>query len=120
MTRRTDDREKEKSEGTREEFQKEMEGIREDLKKIPRLEQGMEMLLERLDELLRRRESADQEPLWATEGMAAEPPAPREDLHREGGARAEFRTRRVEMPVFDGDNPDGRIFCAKRFFAMIG
>lgn len=84
MTRRTNDHEKEKTERTREEFQKEMEGIREDLKKIPRLEQGMEMMLERLDDLMRQRESANQELPWAMEGTAAEPPAPSEDLHREG------------------------------------
>lgn len=117
MTRRTDDRE-EKTKVPRDEVQKELEGIREDLKKIPRLEQGMELLLERMDLLMRQRDAGNMEPPWAAEGTTADPPAPREDLHREGGVRAEFRTRRVEMPVFDGENPDGWIFRAERYYAM--
>ncbi|EXB38291.1 hypothetical protein L484_013924 [Morus notabilis] len=118
MTRRTDGHEKEKTEGPREEFQKELEGIREDLKKIPRLEQGMELLLERMDLLMRQRDLGNMEPPWAAEGTTADPPAPREDLHREGGIRAELCTRRVEMPVFDGENPDGWSIRAERYFAM--
>ncbi|EXB74476.1 Pre-mRNA-splicing factor CWC22 [Morus notabilis] len=52
MTRRTDDREKEKTEGTREAFARELEEVREELKKIPRLEQGMDLLLARMEELM--------------------------------------------------------------------
>ena len=48
MTKRTDNREKEKTEGTKEDFQKELEMVREDLKKIPRLEQGMALMLEKI------------------------------------------------------------------------
>ncbi|PON49755.1 hypothetical protein PanWU01x14_227910 [Parasponia andersonii] len=30
--------------------------------------------------------------------------------------RSNLRPRRLEMPVFDGLNPNGYVFCAERFF----
>ncbi|EXB58166.1 hypothetical protein L484_026367 [Morus notabilis] len=53
MTKQIDDREKEKTKVVKEEFQKELELIKEDLKKIPKLEQGMEVLLAKMDDLLK-------------------------------------------------------------------
>ena len=52
MTRRTDECEKEKTEGPREEFVRELEEMREEFKKIPRLEHGMGLLLARMEELM--------------------------------------------------------------------
>lgn len=42
--------------------------------------------------------------------------APMYEGRRDGGTRAEFRTRRVEMLTLDGENPDRWI--AERYFAL--
>jgi len=126
MMRRTDDREKEKVEGSREEFQKELEGIREDLKMIPRLEQSMELLLARMEELMDRQSQEKRN--FQTAGVEVrggqatpgEKSNERVRLPREAGMRMDCRTRRVEMPSFDGENPDGWIFRAERYFATKG
>ena len=34
------------------------------------------------------------------------------------GGRTDFRFRRLEMPLFDGTNPDGWILKAERYFAF--
>ena len=34
-------------------------------------------------------------------------------------ATPEVRTRKLELPLFDGDNPDGWIYRAERYFAML-
>ncbi|EXB36963.1 hypothetical protein L484_018339 [Morus notabilis] len=124
MTRRTDDREKEKTEGTREEFSRELEEVREELKKIPRLEQGMDWLLARMEELmkLQRQERRDAQ----TAGVEAptrhmtpgEETSERARPPRKSGFRMDCRTRRVEMLTFDGENPDGWVFRAERYFVM--
>ena len=33
-----------------------------------------------------------------------------------GGRRIEALTRRLEMPIFEGWNPEGWIFCIEQFF----
>ena len=38
----------------------------------------------------------------------------------EGGWRPELRGRRLEMPLFDGCDPDGWIFRAERYFSVNG
>ncbi|XP_052185288.1 uncharacterized protein LOC127796925 [Diospyros lotus] len=38
----------------------------------------------------------------------------------EGGWRSEGRGRRLEMPLFEGEDPDGWIFRADRYFAVNG
>ena len=35
-----------------------------------------------------------------------------------GGYRSDLRGRRLEMPIFEGENPDEWIFRAKRYFAV--
>ncbi|XP_024017591.1 uncharacterized protein LOC112090471 [Morus notabilis] len=124
MTRRTDDRNKERTKVSREELLKEVESMREDLGKIPRLEQGLELLLIRMDELSKQRGPENRESPETDNGIPAEQTAPTTETDyrpaewREGGSCTEFRTRRVEMPVFDGENPDGWIFRAERYFSL--
>ena len=36
------------------------------------------------------------------------------------GSRIEALTRRLEMPIFEGWNPEGWIFCVERFFLWHG
>ncbi|KAL2512038.1 hypothetical protein Adt_17638 [Abeliophyllum distichum] len=36
----------------------------------------------------------------------------------EKGGRPDYRTRRLEMPVFDGSDPDAWIFRAERYFSV--
>ena len=39
-------------------------------------------------------------------------------MSREGDWKYDGRGRRLEMPVFDGKNPDGWVLRAERFFNM--
>ena len=44
--------------------------------------------------------------------------ADQSEVSREANWRFDGRGRRLEMPVFDGRNPDGWVFRAERFFNM--
>lgn len=100
--------------------------MREELKKIPRLEQGMDLLLARMEELMNFQHKKRRN--FQTTGVEAptrqttpgEETSERVRQPREFGTRADCRSRRVEMPTFNGENPDGWTFRAERYFAMNG
>ena len=104
--------------------------MREGISKIPTIEQGKAEILTRLNEMSPNRGELERSltgvigrpkstAIGATPGHSnAERNEEEGDSSRDFGGKVDNRNRRVEMPFFDGSNPDGWVSRAERFFKI--
>ena len=128
-----------KSEGRVDSLEKEVGEIREKMQRLPGMEKTVMDLAQNVMRVLQLLEETHKVVAALSSGrvttIAAQQeehakwiPGVREtnggwmvaDETRQGGNREWRGDRRVEMPVFTGENPDGWIFRADRYFAMYG
>ena len=128
-----------KSEGRVDSLEKEVGEIREKMQRLPGMEKTVMDLAQNVMRVLQLLEETHKAVAALSSGrvttIAAQQeehakwiPGVREtnggwmaaDETRRGGNREWRGDRRVEMPVFTGENPDGWIFRADRYFAMYG
>ena len=98
--------------------------IRGDLQRFPEMEKNVAALKAKLDLIInsqidreanRRKSMKDSQ---SAPSSMEDGEAKRGEKVRGSEWRYEGRGKRLEMPVFDGSNPDGWVFRAERFFNM--
>ena len=103
--------------------------VREELQSVGKRLELLEDLPSRLEHLIKLQEESARGGSSATEKMKGPTiynPSPLGDSPGYGGnssgsghgTRQDFRMRRLEMPTFDGSNPDGWILKAERYFTL--
>ena len=110
--------------------QEEVGLLRENIKKIPAIQQGIANLLNTMEQLLRAQGNQAREP--NSKNQIDSPPADNSiELGSTNGREPEVRgvcesnaprwnvrPQRIELSTFDGDNPEGWVLKAERYFGL--